>query len=106
MIPCTCIDDKNRPADFPLNRWVKEGDKYRITALYICLPQNVLGYSIYEKPCTEDCYPYQYFLSTRFSVTKEAAQQLLQMLKDQAESLSDEQIKQLFKNSNVEVAQQ
>ncbi len=58
MIPCTCIDDQNKPNDFPSSRWVKKGEKYHITFTVICLPQKVLAYSIYEKPLDKECYPY------------------------------------------------
>lgn len=105
MIPCICIDDKNRPADFPLSKWVKEDEQYRITAVYLCLPQKVLGYSLYEKPCGPECHPYQYFISTRFALTKEDSERVMQMFKDQGEAMSDKDLQELFKNSNLEIAQ-
>jgi hypothetical protein len=66
MIPCICIDDKARPADFPLSKWVEEGNKYNIVAAAVILPQGILGFQVNEIQMDANCYPYKYFSSHRF----------------------------------------
>lgn len=104
MIPCICLDDKNKPADLPASKWIKEEDQYHVTFVTRCLPQNVLGFSLYEKPLGEDTMPYQYFISTRFGFTKENGEALMQMYKDLGEAISDKEMKELFENSNLQTA--
>lgn len=101
MIPCICVDAHNRPPDFPQNKWVKQDEQYHITFVTRCLPQNVLAYSLYEKPLNADCMPWQYFVSTRFGLTKEAMEQVIQMYKDLKEAISDKDMKELFDNSKL-----
>jgi hypothetical protein len=94
MILCKCIDDSNRPGDFPLSKWVKEGEEYHITYAVRLLPQNVLGYSLYEKPIGPECFPYEYF--TRFAIRDEDVEALEKMYVDIGESISLKDMKKLF----------
>lgn len=66
MIPCVCIDDSNRPNDFPLSKWVNEGQEYTIVEATIVLPQGILGVKLKEIEMNADCYPYKFFASSRF----------------------------------------
>lgn len=105
MIECRCIDDKNRPSDLPLSKWVKEEEKYHITFVTLCLPQKVFGYSLYEKPLGPECSPYEYFISTRFAVKKEDIEKIIQLYNDIAGvALSETQVKEILENSNLQTA--
>lgn len=66
MIPCICVDDLSRPADFPLSKWVKDGEKYNIVGASIVLPQGILGFQLSEIDMDANCYPYKYFSAHRF----------------------------------------
>lgn len=100
MIPCQCIDDKNRPGDFPKSKWVKAGEEYHITYAVICIPQNVLAFSIYEKPIDETCYPYEYFISTRFAIKPEDMEALMELVKGCTDTAGMD-LDELMKNSNL-----
>jgi hypothetical protein len=100
MIPCTCINAKNKPNDIPKSKWVKEGEQYHITYTVVCLPQNVLAFSLYEKPLDETCYPYEYFISTRFGVKPEDIEALMELVKDCTDTAGMD-INELMKNSNL-----
>jgi len=104
MIPCFCINDKNKPAQVPKEKWVVQDERYHITYVTRVLPQNVLAYFIYEKPLTEDCLPFEFFLSTRFALTKENCEKVMQMYRELGELISGEEMKELFENSNLQTA--
>ena len=104
MIPCLCVDDKNRPNDIPTSKWVKKNDEYHVTYVVRVLPQNVLGVSLYEKPLGPSCAPYEYFLATRFIFTEEGKKALLELYLELGEAISDDALKELLENSNLETA--
>lgn len=43
MIPALCINDKNKPNDFPNSKWVKANREYHIVDIKKVLPQEILG---------------------------------------------------------------
>lgn len=100
MIPCICINDANRPNDFPIKKWVKVGEEYHITYTVVCIPQNVLAFSIYEKPLDETCLPYEYFISTRFAVKPEDIEALMELVKGCTET-AGMNLGELMRNSNL-----
>lgn len=100
MIPCHCIDNSGKPENIPQSKWVKLGEKYHITYTVICLPQNVLAFSIYEKPLDKSCYPYEYFISTRFAIKEEDWGALMELVKG-CNDTSNINLDELMKNSNL-----
>ena len=100
MIPCICIDAKNRPSDFPKSKWLKEGKLCHITYTVICMPQNVLAFSIYEYPIDETCYPYEYFISTRFAIKPEDIEALMELVKGCTDTANID-LNKLMENSNL-----
>ncbi len=101
MIPCIRINSQNRPKEIPLNKFVVEGEKYHITFIALCLPQNILAFSIYEKPLNESNAPYEYFGGYRFGIAKEDLEAFFQMCKD-CHDLNDLDIEMLIENSKLE----
>lgn len=71
MINCICINDLGRPKEISPERWVKFGERYRISHIYYHPEQGVQGCSIYEKPLDESCKPYETFILQRFAVRYE-----------------------------------
>lgn len=82
MIPCICIDDKGRPSDFPLSKWIKEQQEYHVTSVITVLPQNELGVTLAEINLDATCYPYKFFLAKRFGFTKENFQKLIELVQN------------------------
>jgi len=101
MIKCICIDAKNRPNEIPIPKWLEYGEEYSITYAVRCLPQNVLAFSLYEKPLCDDCYPYQYFTSTRFSIKPEDQQKVIDLYNEIGEALPESVMAELLENSNL-----
>lgn len=80
---CICINDKNRPSQISPEKWIKEGEEYRILGLYVHVNQgNIQGVTLIEKPLDETCQPYQTFALSRFGFRKEDIPALLQLAKD------------------------
>jgi hypothetical protein len=86
MIPCICIDDKGRPGDFPLSKWIKEQQEYHVTSVITVLPQNELGVTLSEIELDVTCYPYKFFLAKRFGFTKENFQKLIELVQNTNET--------------------
>jgi hypothetical protein len=80
MIPCICIDDKGRPADFPLSKWLVEDGLYHIVAATVVLPQGILGFRLHEVKMDSSCYPYKFFSSHRFAIDEQFKKQLFEMV--------------------------
>lgn len=85
MIPCICIDDDNRPSDFPLSKWPKVGEMYHITAATVVLPQGILGFRLNEIKMDTSCYPYKYFSSHRFAIDTNHNKAIYEMVMGTAE---------------------
>lgn len=82
MVECICIDDKNRPKEIPINKWVKEGNTYHIIYTVTVLPQKELGVVLSEIELTDNELPYEYFLARRFAFTEENLKKLIELIKD------------------------
>lgn len=105
MIKCICIDDKNRPKEIPLEKWVKEREEYRISHVHKMVNMgNILAYSLYEKPLDESCDPYNAFRASRFVVRPEDFPKLLELayLCNDLNQYSKEEIQRMFEET-VEV---
>jgi len=103
MIIAKVIDAKNRPNDIPLSKWLVYDDDVHITYVTRCLPQNVLAFSIYEKPLDETCAPYEYFTSTRFAIRDEDVQKVIDLYNELGEVLPEGVMQELLENSNLAV---
>jgi hypothetical protein len=103
-IPCICIDDKNRPEVIPISKWVKEGDEYNITHVYLHKFQDggIQGVSLYEKPLDESCAPYETFRLTRFAFTEEGISMLVELITNCTE-LNDFDVRKLLEESELQI---
>lgn len=82
MIECTCIDHSKKPKEIPVNKWVKEGNKYSIIFTCTVLPQKILAFQLAEIELTDAELPYEYFSSHRFAFTEENLLKLIELIKD------------------------
>jgi len=84
MIKAICIDDKNKPAIIPNNKWVKEGTQYHIIHIYR-LPHhdNLLGVHLKEITLEDipDCEFKTYRLS-RFGIDIKDLEKFLELAKE------------------------
>lgn len=81
-IPCVCIDDKGRPLEVPLSKWVRKGNKYHITHVFHQHQQKgVKGVELLELDVS-DCFPYNCFRMDRFAIAVEDIDKLRQLVRD------------------------
>ena len=71
MIEAICIDASGKPNDIPNNKWLQEGKVYNIIYTTTVLPQEELAVSLAEINLDDSCYPYQYFLFSRFAIRRD-----------------------------------
>ena len=82
MVECICINDKNRPKEIPVNKWVKKGQPYTVIYTVTVLPQKQLAFHLDEIELDESCHPYEYFLANRFAFTEDNLKLLMELIKD------------------------
>lgn len=79
-IPCICIDDKNRPVEIPVSKWVKDGVEYHITHVYHQHQQKgIKGVELLEFDIS-DCVPYNCYRLDRFAFTEENLLKLIELM--------------------------
>jgi hypothetical protein len=97
MIPCICIDDKNKPSIIPDSLWVKEGERYTISHIY--QHQNSEQKGLQSCDLAEldiSAYiPYKHFLLTRFAINANDLEKLKALLKD-CTDMNDADISELI----------
>jgi hypothetical protein len=63
-----CINDSNRPDGIPANKWPKKGQTYTVIQVdKMRIMGGVLGFKLAEINI-DDCFPYQYFMASRFGI--------------------------------------
>ena len=103
MIPCICIDDKNKPDEIPLKNWIQEGFTYHITHVF-CMRNwnNIQGCNLAEVKIPPECYPYEVYKLSRFGITFDNLEKLRQLMRDCTE-LDDVNIDKLIEESNLQL---
>lgn len=89
MIPAICINDKNRPTNFPVGKWVKENNKYTISHLWWHPFQKVMAVSLQEINLDNE-EPYKTFLLERFAIRQEDVDAFLRLAQE-CSGLNDEE---------------
>lgn len=87
MIKTKCINDSNRPEDFPANKWLKKDNEYHITHVYYHISQGISGCELAEINMN-DTKPYASFKIDRFAFSVDDLEKLLELIKD-CNDLSD-----------------
>lgn len=81
-IECICVDDKGKPLEIPQEKWVKEGEKYHITHIFVMIQQGkIKGCELAEFDIS-DCLPYNCYRLSRFAIKAEDLQKLMQLISD------------------------
>lgn len=81
-IETICINDRDRPKEIPVNKWIKKDEKYTVIYTVTVLPQKQLAFHLAEIDLDESCHPYTYFLASRFAFTEENLLKLIELIKD------------------------
>jgi nuclear transport factor 2 (NTF2) superfamily protein len=102
MIPCICINDKNRPKEIPVNKWIKEGQEYHVIYTVWSIPSNTLGLHLDEIWLDDCCPPYEFFKADRFAFTEENLKLLIELIKDCNDT--DFSMDELLKQTTLEEA--
>jgi hypothetical protein len=61
-----CINDANKPAEIPANKWVKKDQIYTLIEVQNLLSSQSFGFVLAEIVLDESCFPYHYFNPDRF----------------------------------------
>ncbi|MCE3278059.1 MAG: hypothetical protein K0S44_250 [Bacteroidetes bacterium] len=80
MVPCICIDAKNKPTEIPNGMWISEGFEYHITHVYFLTKQQIQGVLLQEVKL-KGCKPYETYRLNRFAFTQEALEKLIELIK-------------------------
>jgi hypothetical protein len=80
MIKCICIDDRNKPAQIPSNKWLEHGMEYTLLFSMTVLPQKQLAFQLYEIDLDDSCSPYTWFLANRFAFREEDLESLIKFI--------------------------
>ena len=76
-----CIDDKNKPAEIPTDKWVKQEEPYTIIHVTVHQNQNnIQGVTLAELTLDESCAPYEAFKLKRFAIRLEDLQELIDLM--------------------------
>jgi len=78
-----CVNDKNRPNDIPLSKWIKVGQIYTIRQVdTITIQGKMLAFKL-EEIDIDDYFPYTHFAADRFVPVIEITQQQFEELLEQ-----------------------
>lgn len=81
-----CINDKDRPNEIPLSKWVKTGKTYTVIHIAKMAIQGGYGVQLQEIDLS-DCSPYNFFGAHRFAPLHEAPlKEALEVLESPVES--------------------
>jgi len=82
MVTCICINDKNKPRAIPKAKWLVKDQEYTVIFTTTVMPQKQLAVHLAEIELDETCFPYEYFLASRFAFTQENLLLLMELIKD------------------------
>jgi hypothetical protein len=75
-----------RPNEIPISKWIKKDEVYVVIQMdYMNIQGRILGFKL-EELNIDECFPYQYFSSSRFRpYSKEDAEAVRKLLEQQVE---------------------
>jgi len=95
-IKVVCVNDKGQPDEIPYNKRIIKGKKYTIIEFRVINQQNrAMGVRLAEIDLT-DCFPYVFFLASRFGVltdkgeVMEEIEELLTKIEQESEELVEQ----------------
>ena len=103
-VRCLCIDDSNKPVQIPSEKWVKKGEWYNITHIFIMVNQGMIqGCELAEFDISMH-KPYNCYRLTRFAILEDDLEKLKQMIKDcdELNKLSDIDVNKLVEQLELQ----
>jgi hypothetical protein len=100
MCRAICINDKERPKEIPVEKWIKENEEYTIIWVYYSIPSKTMAFELAEITLDETCTPYSSFSAKRFAIHKDDLEEFLQLMKDCTE-FNDVDVNELI-NQEIE----
>ena len=101
MCRVICINDKERPVEIPINKWVKENNEYNVSWVFYSIPSKTMAFDLEEIHLDESCKPYGYFSAHRFAIHKDDLEKFEQLVKDCTEFNDLEEIEELIKEIEI-----
>jgi hypothetical protein len=84
-----CINDKNRPSEIPIDKWLVKGTEYTISAFdKLAMLGGELGVQVEELDIS-DCAPYTYFAASRFGIVEDSPDELEDALEEVSVKVRD-----------------
>jgi len=74
MVLAICINDKGKPNEIPLSKWVKKGRIYEVDWIGV-LENGRYNVHLKSPVLGDDCFPYTGFSVTRFRFNKKTDRQ-------------------------------
>lgn len=104
MVKCICINDRDKPSVIPKSKWVEMDKEYTITHVYFHANQEngIQGVSLYEIYLDESCSPYETFKLSRFAISINDLNKLIELIKNCTE-LNDLDITKFIEESQLEI---
>ena len=102
-VRAVCINDKDRPKEIPVEKWIKEGEVYHIKHVYNMAKQGmILGVSLWEINL-KGCDPYNAFRMSRFAIDINDLEKLMELMKacSDLSDFTDDKLKELIKDTEL-----
>ena len=94
-VKAVCIDDKNKPAEIPQEKWIKKGETYHVKHVYNMVKQGMmLGCDLWEINL-KGCDPYGCYRLSRFAFDIKDVGKLIELMQACSE-LKDVNIDELM----------
>ena len=73
-----CVDDKNKPKEVPQSAWVQYGERYTVVKVDLLSSHKSIGFKLQEIELPEESFPYEYFDASRFILSDESEEYLIE----------------------------
>lgn len=104
MIGCICINDKHKPRQIPVNKWIESGKEYTIIHIGTTIGTKIPTVTLSEITLGKESYPYEGFRLDRFAFSVDDIQKLIAFMKDCSE-LKHIDIGELMEEMQLEILQ-
>lgn len=103
MIPCICIDAKNKPSEILIQNWISEGMKYHIIHVFKQMNKEQLGIKgVLLREVNTKSEKYNCYRLDRFAFTEKSIEDLIELM-NICTGLDEVNIKQLIEESDLQL---